>query len=151
MALWVPHERCFGSAPDDSTRKTYANDRFIRELRAKNLMERFLADSTYAQLADSLLRTNHVVAGQFGGIAFEQLVRKCVPASKNWDDKDLKTIIDDPRNEGIIDDLTQGKWQKARRTRNKAIHMNPAPTSPEVAQLIDLLDLSTPELPPPTR
>jgi hypothetical protein len=147
MALWVLHERCFGSAPDDATRKEYANDLFMRELRAKNLMEHFLADSTYAQLAHSLFRTNHVLAGQFGGIAFEQMVRKRVPRERmprhrTWGRKDLEVVIDELHSEEIIDTLTKGSWQKARLTRNKAIHMNPPPTSSEVKQLIDLLDLS---------
>ncbi len=109
-------------------------------------MERFLADSTYAQLAHSLLRTNHVHAGQFGGIAFEQMVRERVPKGTNYDDKDLKAIIDELHNQGIIDALTHGTWQLARRTRNKAIHMNPSPSLPEVKQLIEVLDVSAPGL-----
>jgi hypothetical protein len=61
VALWVLHERCFGGAPNETTRKAYENDRFIRRVRAENLMKRFLEDSTYAQLAHSLLRTDPVV------------------------------------------------------------------------------------------
>lgn len=143
MALWVLHERCFGSTPDEATRMEYRNDPFMRELRAKNLMERFLADSTYAQLARSLLTMNHVLAGQLGAIAFEQMVRKRVPRNRDWGDKDLEAIIDDLKKEKIIDALTQGIWQRARVTRNKAIHMNPPPNPTGVKQLIDLLDPST--------
>jgi hypothetical protein len=83
---------------------------------------------------------NHELAGQIGGIAFERMVRELVPRGGNWDDKDLKGVIDELYNEKIIDNLTHGKWQRARRTRNKAIHMNPPPNPPEVKQLIDLLD-----------
>ena len=54
-------------------------------------------------------------------------------------------IIDELRNQGIIDALTHGTWQLARRTRNKAIHMNPPPSLPEVKQLIEVLDLSARE------
>ncbi|HYL58086.1 MAG TPA: DUF4145 domain-containing protein [Candidatus Acidoferrales bacterium] len=150
MALWVLHERCFGSAPDPKTRKEYANDLFLRELRAKNLMEQFLADSTFAQLARSLLRTNLAHAGLFGAIAFEQMVCKRVPRRRDWDDRELEAIIDDLHSEGIIDDLTHGKWDRARKTRNRAIHMNPPPTFEKVSQLIDLLDLSAPD-PLPTK
>ncbi|HUY20306.1 MAG TPA: CopG family antitoxin [Candidatus Binataceae bacterium] len=150
MALWVFYERCFGSTPDAATQTEYANDPFIRKLRAKNLMGHFLEDSTYAQRADSLLETNHIVAGQFGGIAFEQMVRKRGPRGKDWDEKELKVIIDELYSDGVIDDLTHGKWQQARHTRNKAIHMNPPPTPEKVKQLIELLDLSTPD-PAPAR
>lgn len=105
-------------------------------------MGHFLTDSTYAQLADSLLETNHVVAAQFGGIAFEQMVRERVPHSKNWDDKDLIEIIDGLYNEGTIDTVTRGIWHRARLTRNKAMHMNPPPTFPEAQQLVELLHVS---------
>ncbi len=145
MALWVLHERCFGCAPDEITRKEYANDLFMRELRAKNLMEQFLADSTFAQLARSLLRTNFAHAGMFGAIAFEQMVRERVPRRTDWDDKELKAVIDELYSNGIIDNLTHGKWDRARKTRNKAIHMNPTPTFEKVSQLIDLLELSAPD------
>lgn len=151
MALWVLHERCFGSTLDEATRKEYRNDSFIRELQAKNLMEHFLADSTYAQLARSLLGTDHKFAGQLGGIAFEQMVWGRVPRNKDWNDKDLRAIIDELRSEKIIDTLTHGLWQRARRTRNKAIHMNPPPSPPEVEQLIGLLDLSPLKPAPRTR
>lgn len=145
MALWVLHERCFGCAPDEVTRKEYANDLFMREVRAKNLMEQFLADSTFAQLARSLLRTNLAHAGLFAAIAFEQMVRGRVPRRRGWDDKELKDIIDDLYSDEIIDDLTHGKWDRARKIRNRAIHTNPPPTFEKVSQLIDLLDLSAPD------
>ena len=139
IALWVLHERCFGSGLDQATRKEYVNDSFIRELRAKNLMEHFLGESTYPQLALSLLRTNHIVAGQFAGIEFERMVRDQAPRNKEWGDRDLKSVIDELKYMKIIDDLTHGLWQRARRTRNKAIHMNPPPSPQEVHDLIKLL------------
>jgi hypothetical protein len=150
MALWVLHERCFGSASDNATRKQYQRDRFIRRVRAENLIKRFLDDSTYAQLAHSLLPTNHVLAGQLGGIAFEQMVRSRVPSDKNWDDKELGVIINELQREGIIDTAERFRWHGARITRNKAIHMNPPPTREEVNQLIELLDLCVYE-PAPVR
>jgi hypothetical protein len=151
VALWVLHERCFGSALDDATRKQYERDSFVRRLRAQNLMKRFLDDSTYPQLAHSLLRTHHVLAGQLGGIAFEQMVRRCVPPSKNWDEIDLKVIINELRREEIIDTVTQLRWHRARITRNQAIHMNPPPEPSEVEQLIGLLDLSARDQAPTKR
>ena len=140
MALWVLHERCFGSKQDQATRKEYESDPFIREVRATNRMRDLLEDSTYAQLARSLLGTDDELAGVLGGIAFERMVRDRAPRSKGWGDKDLKAVIDELRNEQIIDVLEHGIWQRARRTRNKAIHMNPPPSPAEVEQLIRLLD-----------
>jgi len=140
MALWVLHERLFGSKQDQATREDYSNDPFIRELRAANLMRDLIEDSTYAQLARALLRTNCELAGLLGGIAFEQMVRGRVPRSKDWDDNDLKSVIDELYTEKIIDSLTHGRWQRARRTRNKAVHMNPRPSPAEVEQLIRLFD-----------
>jgi hypothetical protein len=151
VALLVLHERCFGSAPDDATRKEYARDRFIRRLRAKNLMKRFLDDSTYPQLAHSLLPTDHVLAGQLGGIEFKQMVRRRVPPGRNWDEVDLKVIIDELHSGKIIDTVTHVRWHRARVTRNKAIHLNPPPDPPEVQQLIELLDLFAPAPEPRTR
>ncbi|HLK85032.1 MAG TPA: hypothetical protein VKT27_00875 [Candidatus Binataceae bacterium] len=142
MALWVLHERCFGGAPNEATRKAYDEDRFIRSLRAENLMKRFLDDCTYAQLAHSLFRTDPVLAGQLGGIEFEQMVRRYVPAGTNWDDVDFKDVINELYRRGTIDTATQVKWHRARITRNQAIHMNPLPDSSEVKKLLDLLDLS---------
>jgi hypothetical protein len=141
-ALWVLHERCFGGAPDEATRKAYDADRFIRRLRAENLMQRFLDDSTYVQLAHWLLGTHAVLAGQLGGMEFEQMVRRHVPPGADRDDADLKDIIDELRRKGIIDTATQVKWHRARITRNQAIHMNPPPDRADVQALIDLLDLS---------
>jgi hypothetical protein len=110
-----------------------------------------LNDSTYAQLAHSLLRTDHVLAGQLGGIEFEQMVRGRVPPGRNWDDIDLKVIINELRREEIIDTFTQVRWHRARITRNQAIHMNPPPDPSEVEQLIGLLDLAVRDQAPAKR
>jgi hypothetical protein len=44
----------------------------------------------------------------------------------------------------MIDPLTHGKWQMARRIRNKAIHGTVSPTLPEVTRLLEVLDLDAP-------
>jgi hypothetical protein len=90
MALWVLHERCFGSVLDGGTQKAYANDLFILALRAKNLIAHFLPDSShYPQVAHALLETNRELAAQIAGIAFERMVRQRVPRGN--DAKEKKT------------------------------------------------------------
>jgi hypothetical protein len=79
------------------------------------------------------------------------MVRRCVRPGRNWDDIDLKVIIDELHSGKIIDTVTQVRWHRARITRNKAIHLNPPPDPPEVQQLIDLLDLSGRDTPPTKR
>ena len=144
MALWVLHERCFGDLRDDAIQRAYANDSFILQLRAKNLVGHFLTDSSYAQLAHSLLPTNIGLAAQIAGIAFERMVRQREPRSAraSWEDQDLKTLIDALHEQGLIDTLTRGRWHAARRTRNKAIHGTMLPTPAEVKRLLDILSTS---------
>lgn len=146
MALWVLHERCFGDLRDDAIQRAYADDLFILRLRAKNLMAHFLRDSSYPQLAHSLFPTNLELAAQIAGIAFERMVRQREPraARGTWDEQDLKTLIDALHRDGLIDPLTHGKWQMARRIRNKAIHGTVPPTLPEVTRLLEVLDLDAP-------
>ena len=58
MALWVLHERCFGTLRDAETAAAYAGDRFMLRLRAKNLVGHLLAGRSYAAFADALEASN---------------------------------------------------------------------------------------------
>ncbi len=150
MALWVVHERCFGSVPDRAIRKEYSNDLFLIERRAKNLMADFSPDLSDSQLARSLLPVDMRLAGPIAAVAFERMVRQHLRKGRHWDDRDLKVIIDELHGEGTIDSLARGKWQKARHTRNKVIHGTAPVSFPELKDLIEVLEPSAPD-PAPTR
>lgn len=138
MALWVLHERCFGTLRGQAIEKAYAHDRFMLRLRTKNLTAHLLSRYSYAQLADSLLPVNLELAAILAGIAFERMVRQRMPRAEagNSDEVDLKTLIDKLHTEGVIDPLTRGRWHAARRVRNRAIHGVDSPTLPEVQRLL---------------
>ena len=141
MALWVLHERCFGTVKEPAMRQAYLGDEFLRRLRAKNLMAAFLQNYSYVELADSLLPMNRQLAAQIAGIAFEKKIRELEANVLGQSDfeEDLKSVIDELYNRGMIDSLTHGKWQAHRRTRNKAIHGPNLPSRKEVELLIETL------------
>ena len=140
MALWVVHEKCYGEPKDPEVMQAYHGDSFLLELRAKNLMEHFFDQYTYAELARALARFKPRLAAQIGGIAFEQMVReRAAPFGDNYADRDLEKLIDALRTDRAIDDLTKGLWQNARRVRNRAIHGKDEPTHNELDSLLKLL------------
>ena len=142
VALWVVHEKCYGESKDHKVEKEYHADGFLLSLRAENLMGHFFGQYSHADLAKALAPVNGQLAGQIGGIAFERMVRKRLrgETKNNVADKDLKAVIDDLRDRGVIDALTAGQWHRARRVRNKAIHGESPPTSGEVTSMLKLLD-----------
>ncbi len=143
MALWVLHECCFGEKADERMIKEYNNDIFIKTLRAKNLAH--LLNISDPQLAKSLLDVNLKLAAQIGGICFEQMVKKTAQKSNssfesNGSEQSLEDIINRLQACGVIDELQKGKWQSARRTRNKAIHDSGGLTRREVEILIGQIE-----------
>jgi hypothetical protein len=103
-------------------------------------MGHFFSRYSYRELASALARINPRLAAQMGGIAFERMVRTRAGADVAVADKDLKTLIDELWQNGVIDSLTKGQWHNARRIRNKAIHGFDAPTQHEIMSLLTLLD-----------
>jgi hypothetical protein len=140
MALWVVHEKCYGEPKDAVVIQAYHSDAFLLQLRAKNLMDHFFDRYTYAELARALARFKPKLAAQLGGIAFEQMVReRAAVFSGHYVDKDLERLIDDLKNDRAIDDLTRGRWHKARRVRNRAIHEKDVPSHNDLESLLKLL------------
>ena len=141
MALWVLHERCYGLLRDPEIEKAYFADSFILRLRTINRMSHLLENYSYADLSRALLTVNLELSAQLGGIAFERMVRQSEPKGADTvsDDQDLKSLIDQLHNLGVIDNLTRGRWHAARRTRNKAIHKKGKTSPPEVQHLLELL------------
>src|SRR5712692_5568669 len=140
MALWVLHER-FSSEPDNAIWRAYETDPFMLRLRAKNLMAHFLTRVPYPELANSLLEIDSGLAAQIAGIAFERMVRRRAPRDRqeNWDEYDLRTLINELCQKGFIDQRTRGEWDEARRIRNRAIHDEVLPTRPAVEYLLEVL------------
>lgn len=138
MALWVLHERCFGTLRDGAIERAYAKDPLMLRIRTKNLTAHLLSGYSYAQLAHSLLPVHLELAAQLAGIAFERMVRQRAPKGSpdSSEDLDLKTLIDQLYEGGTLDSLTRGRWQAARRIRNKAIHGTATPTLHEVQRLL---------------
>jgi hypothetical protein len=117
--------------------QAYHSDSFLLQLRAKNLMDHFFDQYTYAELAKALAPFKPRLAAQIGGIAFERMVRKCAsPFGDNYVDKDLKTLIDDLWSDRAITDFMRGQWHKARRVRNKAIHGKGEPSHNDLDSLL---------------
>jgi hypothetical protein len=140
MALWVVHEKCHGEPKDSEVMQAYHADTFLLQLRAKNLMDHFFDQYSYADLAKALATFKPRLAAQIGGIAFEQMVReRAAVFGDSYLAKDLETLIDDLRADRAIDDLTKGQWHKARLVRNKAIHENGVPSHNELQSLLKLL------------
>ena len=140
MVLWVVHEKCYGDPKDQDVMQAYHADTFLLQLRGKNLMDHFFEQYSYTDLAKALAPFRPRLAAQIGGIAFERMVRaRVADLGTNYLDQDLKTLIDDLRDSGAIDDLTTGHWHKARRTRNRAIHGNDEPSHNELNSLLKLL------------
>jgi hypothetical protein len=140
MALWVVHEKCYGEPKDPDVIQAYHADAFLLQLRAKNLMDHFFDEYTYAELARALARFKPKLAAQIGGIAFEQMVREKASAfGDHYVDKELKTLIDDLWTDGVIAELKKGEWQKARRVRNRALHEKDNPSHNDLDSLLKLL------------
>jgi hypothetical protein len=140
MGLWVLHER-FSSKPDDPIWRSYETDPFMLRLRAKNLMDHFLTNVPYPDLANSLVETNLKLAAQLAGIAFERMVRRYVPRDRkeNWDNVELSTLIGELHRKGLINSRIREKWDEARRIRNRAIHDEADPPRPKVERLLEVL------------
>jgi len=142
MALWVVHERCYGMSPDPEIKKAYLGDEFLLQLRAKNLLTDLFERYSYSDLAPALITVNPELAAKIGGIAFERMVRSTAQKAKSatLTDQDLKGLIEYLENSRFIDSVTSGRWQLARRTRNKAIHGEHPPSFMEVKQLLEILN-----------
>lgn len=122
----------------------FGGDIKLREVRVANLTEQLFKDLSREELAEALLPTNHILAGQIAGIEFEQHVRKLANAKS---ENSLGRLVygkfpaaiqrlypGDPQSAKITKDC-----QKAREIRNQAIHLDPVPDQEAVRRLIDAM------------
>lgn len=152
MALWVLQvgvldddllERKLPDEGFESLRRGFENDSKLREIRVGNLARQFFSDDENAfcrlsrvELAEALLPTDFVLAGQIAGIEFERILRKWTK-EPSWD---LATIVDThtPQLAQIFPKakVMPGFWKRAKDTRNWAVHSDPRLTREHVEKLI---------------
>ena len=122
----------------------FDRDSKLREVRVANLTKQLFDDLTREQLAEALLPTDHVLAGQIAGIKFEQHVRKLTYAKP---EDSLKKLVylglpavirrhysNDPKSQEVTKEC-----QMAHKIRNQAIHLDPKPGKKEARRLIDAM------------
>jgi hypothetical protein len=139
MALWVLHEKCFGTHRDAEVEAAYHGDTFLLRLRARNLVAP-LAELSEAQLADALVEVKPDLAALVACHALEVQLRRLaaefgLPSS--GPDLSLEQVIDSLPNFGPVDALRKGKWKMLKDARNKFIHDGEMPGIREQKFLIE--------------
>jgi len=113
----------------NALRQGFLQDVKLREIRVGNLTQQIFSDLTRVQIAEALLATNVELAGQIAGIEFERAVRSVVEDLADLD-KPLHYL-----ERKYLD--PDGRYDEARKIRNRAIHLNPKPKKREVEELIE--------------
>ncbi|MGA2261990.1 MAG: hypothetical protein ABSH28_11190 [Acidobacteriota bacterium] len=137
MALWVLHEKCYGSHLDPVAEKAFQEDSFIMRIRGRNLVTP-LRDLSDAQLANALVEVKPDLASVIGCYSFEILLRRLAEGFGFSDPEiKLKTLIDSLPNYGVVDVLRKAKWQWLKGVRDRIFHAGQLPSEKERASLID--------------
>jgi hypothetical protein len=138
MALWVLHERCFGTLQDSEIKGLYFNDLFMLRLRAKNLVGP-LSQLSHSQLAQALENVHPDLAGLIACYRFEILIREIAQKLKVVElgsRLKLSEVIDRLANTGKIDSLRKGTWTRLYQIRNGYFHEDREPNDKQRADLI---------------
>ena len=147
MALWVLHERCFGTHRDPEIERAYRTDPFILSLRAKNLVAP-LAELSRPRLAAALRGTAPDLAALLACHTLELQIRKIAErlgAATVGTRIDLSELIDGLPNYSGIDQLRKGNWRRLNGIRNGLFHEGRQPTPRETQDLVSAV-LDTEEL-----
>ena len=139
MALWVLHERCFGTHRDAGIEKSFHEDTFLLRLRAKNLVAP-LAELSEAQLANALVEVKPDLAALVACHALEMLIRQLAAAyglPNAGRDLALDQVIESLPCYGPVDAVRKAKWQSLKNARNEFIHCGAMPGIRERALLIE--------------
>jgi hypothetical protein len=139
MALWVLHEKCFGTYRDAAVETSFQEDTFLLRLRAKNLVAP-LIELSYAQLANALLEIKPDLAALVACYALELLIRQLAAAygfKSSGPGLTLERIIDLLPNYGPSDPVRKAIWKMLKDTRNQFIHCGAMPGPREREILID--------------
>lgn len=139
MALWVLHEKCFGTHRDAVIGKSFHADTFLLRLRAKNLVAP-LAELSEAQLANALLEVKPDLAALIACHALEILIRRLAAGfglASCGPDLPLEQVIDSLPNFGPVDPMRKAKWRMLKEARNEFIHSGAMPGIQERKLLIE--------------
>ncbi len=134
-ALWVLKHKCNSKEPkDQSIKKEFEKDKFMLQLRAKNLAGP-LNILSHTQLATALCEVNNHLATLVGSYALEENVQKfaneqdakeeAIRLAKNKGDKypTLVHYLDALKNKEKITPLEHGRWIRLqKKIRNKIFH-----------------------------
>ncbi len=124
MALWVLHEKCFGTHRDQAIAAAYAADDFMLQLSARNLVAP-LAELSDARLARALSSVKPDVAVLVACHAFEVLIRKLAERlgqSAAGVRHPLENIIESLPNYGLVTPVRRALWRNIKTWRNEVIH-----------------------------
>ncbi|GEM_PF-966953 len=139
MALWVLHEKCFGTYRDAAIEASFREDTFLLRLRTRNLVAP-LAELSEPQLANALLEVKPDLAALVACHALEMLIRKLaarmeLPSSRPG--TPLEQVIDSLPNYGPVNEIRRGKWRMLKEVRNRLIHYGQVPGIKERALLVE--------------
>lgn len=133
MALWVLHEKCFGTLHDEKIKKEYRTDHFMLQLRAENLVSP-LKDLSCGWLAKALEKTKPDLAGAIACYKLEILIREIAEAVglvKSGSGFKIGQLIGQMHDRGAIDGLKKGEWTRLMSIRNALFHGDRGPNSKE--------------------
>jgi hypothetical protein len=139
MAIWVLHEKCFGTHKDADIERVFHADTFLLRLRARNLVAP-LAELSEAQLANALVEVKPDLAALVACHALEIQIRRLaaefgLPSS--GPSLSLEQIIDSLPNFGPVDSVRKGKWKMLKDARNEFVHCGEMPGIQERKLLIE--------------
>jgi hypothetical protein len=135
MALWVLHEKCYGTHKDPEIERAFLGDAFLVRLIAKNLASR-LKDLSDAQLANALREVKPDLSAVIACYALEILIRKLAAAYGAPSNGTLTEVINEMPKYGGVDDLRKGNWLSLKKIRDNLFHSGRIPIDAKIDRLI---------------
>jgi len=137
MALWVLHEKCFGTHRDQEIAAAYEADDFMLQLRARNLVAP-LAELSDAKLAKALSGVKPDIAALVACHCFEALIRNLAERlgiSSIDSHTPLEQVIEAIPNYGPVDPVRKARWRTIKSLRNEIVHCG-AVLGPRESQIL---------------
>lgn len=138
MALWVLHERCFGTHRDPDIASAYATDRFMLKLRAHNLIEHLLKDRSYGEVAEAVQEIDERLAAVLASHTFELQLRtfgEILGISPAISGMKLSELIEAFPSRSI-DPIRRGVWKRLKGFRDALFHNGAVPRADQIADLV---------------